>query len=78
MFCTVIIIYIYIYIYIYTYICLFVTITTFYCLCDTLTDPWNIRVYVCAYVYITNGALSASAMFLRRPNAQRIPNTSEC
>jgi hypothetical protein len=30
------------------YICLFMTCSTSYCLCDTLVDPWN----VCNYKYV--------------------------
>jgi len=33
------------------YVCVFVTCSTFYCLCDTLTDPWNMYVRLCARVH---------------------------
>jgi len=32
------------------YICVFMTCSTFYCLYDTLMDPWNVDMYVCMYV----------------------------
>jgi hypothetical protein len=28
-----------------------ITCCTFYCLCDTLTDPWNVCIYVRTYVF---------------------------
>jgi len=30
------------------YICVLTTCSTSYCLCDTLMDPWNIQIYMCA------------------------------
>ena len=32
------------------YICVFMTSSTSYCICDTLMYPWNVRIYVCMYV----------------------------
>jgi len=36
------------------YTCVFMTCSTFCCLCDTLMDPWNVctyvHMYVCMYV----------------------------
>jgi hypothetical protein len=31
------------------YICLFMTYSTVYCLCEKLTYPWNVCMYVCMY-----------------------------
>jgi len=32
------------------YICLFMTCSVSYCLCDKLFDTWNVCMYVCMYV----------------------------
>ena len=32
------------------YICVFITSSTSYCVCDTLVDPMNVYVYICMYV----------------------------
>jgi len=32
------------------YIYVFMTCYIFYCLCDTLMDPWNACMYICMYV----------------------------
>lgn len=29
------------------YICIFMTRSTSYCLCDALVDPWNVGMYMC-------------------------------
>ena len=34
------------------YICVFVTCSTSYCLCDTRKDPWKVCMCVCMYVCI--------------------------
>jgi len=33
------------------YICVFMTCSTSYCLCDTLVDPWYVCIYVHMYVF---------------------------
>jgi hypothetical protein len=34
------------------YICVFITCSTPYCLCDTLMNPWNIHTHEYIYIYI--------------------------
>jgi hypothetical protein len=34
------------------YICVLMTCSTSYCLCDTLMDPRNVCMYVCVCVYV--------------------------
>jgi len=35
------------------YICVFMTSSTSYCLCDTFTDPWNLCIYALCVMCIT-------------------------
>ena len=42
------------------YICVCMTCSASYCLCDTRMDPWNVCIYVCMYVcmYVSDFAMS--------------------
>ena len=34
------------------YTCVFMTSNTPYCLCNTLTDPWNVCIHAYVYMYV--------------------------